>query len=137
MAKQIDRALLKAIHDDVNVALAIVAKKHGVLLSMGNARFTTTSATMKMDISIADAGTIAAGTTGGVTAKTARAEADFKAYATMHGLKPEWLHTSVMIHGKSLEIAGLLPNKHKNVVLVRGTGGGQYIISAREILAAK
>lgn len=46
----INRAVLKNIRNDVDAALASVAAKYGVSISAGNARFTDTSATMKLDI---------------------------------------------------------------------------------------
>lgn len=133
----ITRQLLRDIRADVDAALVAIAKKHGVLLSMGNASFTAESATMKMNITAADKGTIAAVTSGGVSAKTAKAEADFKRLAKSYGMEPEWLHTSVSIHGRSMEIAGLLPNKRVNCVLIRGAQGGEYIASVDDILRGR
>ena len=129
--------LLGAIRADVDAVLAAIGKKHGVLLNMGNARFTGHSATMKMEITEAGADTINPVADGTTSARNVRAEADFKAMATLYGLKPEWLHTNVTLSGKTFEIIGLLPNKHKNVVLIQGTGGGQYIVDADKIINAK
>jgi hypothetical protein len=133
----ITRQLLRDIRVDVDAALVAIAKRHGVLLSMGNASFRETDATMKMNITLADKATVAAVASGGVSAKAAKAEADFKKLAKSYGMEPEWLHTAVSIHGRSMEIAGLLPNRSVNCVLVRGAKGGEYIASVDDVLQGR
>lgn len=133
MTKQIDRAFLRQLREDVEVALAAVGKRNGVLLSLGRATFTSESATFKMEVALAT-GAQTAAVAGGASAKDVKAASDYTAMAKLFGMKPEWLGQSFKWNGKELRIVGLLPNKRKNNVFVEGTGGGKYIMSPEEVI---
>lgn len=65
------------------------------------------------------------------------AAADFTKMAHLYGMKPEWLNKPfVWGRGKGLRVVGLLPNKHKNNVLVEGDQGGKYIMPPSDVIAA-
>lgn len=65
----------------------------------------------------------------------ANAESDYTSMCVSYGMKPEWLGKSFKYgRGKELKIVGLLPNKHKNNVLVEGVGGGKYIMSPSDVI---
>lgn len=65
------------------------------------------------------------------------AAADFTRMAHLYGMKPEWLNKPfVWGRGKGLRVVGLLPNKHKNNVLVEGDQGGKYIMPPSDVIAA-
>jgi hypothetical protein len=130
----INRQTMKLLRADIDAALVEVANKHQVLLSTGSATFSDTAATFKLNVAIADAATVASVAAGNVSAKHAKAASDFIKSAKLYGLDPLWLNTTVRINGSMMEIIGLLPHKHKNVVLIRGTGGGEYICSAQQVI---
>lgn len=131
----IDRAKLRAIRADIDLALATVGAKHGVIMTAGNATFTSTDATMKVTMSVANSAALNA-VASGEAPKDVKAHTDYIDHCESHGLKPQWLGMWFTVHGKELKIVGLLPNKRKNNVLIEGKAGGRYIISPSEVLAA-
>lgn len=134
MAKTIDRALLRKIREDVDAELAALSKKHGVLLFLGNARFTATEANFKLGVKVTDASVIDTVATGAVDSRHASAANDYAAQAKLYGMKPEWLNKQFMHNGSALTVVGLLPNKRKNNVLVMGSGGGKYIMPPSDVI---
>jgi hypothetical protein len=131
----ITRELMKTLRTDVDAALLAISKKHGVLLSLGNGRFTASDATFKLNVTDAGASAIANVIVDGLSSKDAKAVADYQKQCHLYGLKPEWLNRQFMSGGKALTVVGLLPNKHKNNVLVMGAGGGKYIMPATSVAA--
>lgn len=77
----------------------------------------------------------AAGNASVVKPRHANAASDYTSMCASYGMKPEWLGRSFKYgRGKELKIVGLLPNKHKNNVLVEGVGGGKYIMSPSDVI---
>lgn len=129
---EITRDLLRTLRTDIDAALLAVAKKHGVMLTMGNASFTSDNATMKMSIVPASKEAVAA-VASGASPKDVQAAADYKRLCTVYNLHPSWLNMTFQHGGSTLTVIGLLPNKRKNNVLVQGTGGGRYIMAPEEL----
>lgn len=131
----ITREMLRDIRIESEQALAAIGKKHGVIITIGRATFNASSAKFTMELTKStEAAQVAVAS--GVRPKHAMAAEDYKRLCTQYGMKPEWFGQSFTWgRGKGLCIVGLLPNKHKNNVLVEGTGGGKYIMSPADVIA--
>ena len=114
--KTITRASLKRFNVDAEKALAAVAKKHGVQVTIGSGSFTPGYATMKIDISTF-------GKDG--TANTKEAY-DFGRYANLVGLKPSDFGRSFKHMGKTYEIVGLKPRSRTAPIVVKRADGKLY-----------
>lgn len=132
---QVTRQLLQNVRADIDKALAEVAKKHGVLLLLGNARFNEYEANFKLNLSITNESTVAA-IDSGLSTKDAKAIADWATHAWLKGLKLEWCGQTFTEGGTVLKVIGFLPNKRVNNVLVEGKGGGRYVMPAERVCAA-
>lgn len=128
----IDRPLLRNLRTDVEAALIAVGKRHGVLLTLGNASFTSDAATFKLAVAPATK-EAAAAVASGASPKDVQAAADYKELAQAYGLHVDWLNRTFQHGGSTLRVVGLLPNKRKNCVLVEGTGGGRYIMPPEDL----
>ena len=53
-----DRANLKKLRSDIEVAIAAVGAAHGISLTLGNARFSANNVTLKLEGSIISNGTV-------------------------------------------------------------------------------
>jgi len=87
MAKVIDRNLLTALRKDIDAALASVAKKHGVTLETGSARFAETYATFKLNVALVGKGGMAA----------SKAAETFKLMASLWSMKASDLNKPVVL----------------------------------------
>jgi hypothetical protein len=125
MITKLDRTNLKLLRAELDAAVFDVAKKYGISLKFGNARFTESTATIKLDIAVKDAdGTV-----------VNRGREDFTRYAEMYGLKPEWLDLTFLSGGKTYKITGLAPNRRKRPVLAE-TNGKTYIFPVEAVRTA-
>ncbi len=122
-------SLLRALRDDVNAALAEVGRKHGVTLVADNAKFTDMSARFVLSVAPADS-TVQAQIASGVDPKIAKAEADYKNLCKVYGADPEWLGKTITLQRSQFQVMGLLPNKHKNCILIQRISTGKSFIVA-------
>ena len=105
----IDRTLLRAVRADMDAAFVAIAKKHDLLIKCGAGRFTETTATLKIDISVADP-----------TAKSPKeivARSQWNKHWRLYGLKQEWLGKMFATQGEVYEILGLATTRRKYPVM--------------------
>jgi hypothetical protein len=112
MIKQLDRATLKFLRAELDTAVAVVAQRHGIVLTIGNARFTPATATFKLNV--------ATKTTDGTVID--REREDFIALADVYDLKPEWLDKTFQHGGLTYKIVGLKTRRRKNPVVATHSG---------------
>lgn len=123
---QITRPALAALRIELNAALAAVATKHGIAIDVGSCSYTETSATFKL--------AIATNATPGESTVDAKAKSDWAMYATMFGLKVEWLGAEVKHRHDVYTIIGIMPKRHKFPVYVQSkTTGKKVLLTADEI----
>jgi hypothetical protein len=121
----ITKPLLASLRIEMNEALAAVAKKHGIAISVGSCSFTDATATYKL--------LIADGAQDGESAQHVKARADFKSHAMMFGLDPDWLGATFLSNGTTYTIVGLYPKKRKQPVVVTKGGDARFVMSAEDV----
>ena len=106
---------LSEIRADINKALAEVAAKHDIKFEVGTISFTPKSFTTKLSVTVAT-------TSNGKpapTAKELKQQQDFKAYASLWGLKADHLDAAFLgTDGIMYIIVGARP-RAKNPLLIR------------------
>lgn len=134
----IDKALLLKLRAEMNAALEKVAKDNGVLIKTGNASYTASTATFKVEIvSLSEEEAEVADELSSSDVTVIKAAADWKRSAMLFGLKPEWLGTKAKtIHGE-FEVVGLMPRRRKYPVLVKSVSGLKLMTTEQVITAMK
>jgi len=112
-----DKASLRAILADMDAAVAGVAEKHGVKISVGRATYEPHNATVKVELS-----TI--GEEGEVHSREAM---DYQKHASLFGLDPNSLGAKFAMQGELFAITGLKPRSPKFPVLARRNRDGQMM----------
>jgi hypothetical protein len=106
----------KSICADIEAAVQAVADKHGVSIKRGNASFSESTITLKVEVStIGDDGTV----------NTKEAEA-FTKEARWFDIDPAALGRVFDVRGKSYTIVGFKPRSRKYPILGRDNQGGVY-----------
>jgi hypothetical protein len=123
----ITRPLLRTLRDEINAALAEVGARHGVTLVADNVKFTDMSARFVLSVNLANE-TVQAQIASGVDPKIAKAEADYKEFCQVCGADPAWLGQRVRVGSGEFKVVGLLPNKHKNCILIQRISTGKNFI---------
>ena len=114
--KKIDGKSIKEMRVVLQEAVKQVEKDYGVAIHFGNASYTPdVEFTIKTKVSLTNAS--------GEVAN--RETEDFKQYAKLFDLKPEWLGESFFSNGKEYEITGLAMRSHKYPVLAKNTLTGK------------
>jgi len=117
-----DKNNLKTIRADVDAALAAVAKKHGITLSIGRITFTGETFTTKMTAVTNSKSAPGAATVNPEEVKYAK---NFIADCTFYGFKREDLGKTVQYNGKPYILVGArTPRARLPIVLRSVTGGG-------------
>lgn len=119
----IDRTLLRNLRTRLDIALREVEDEFGLHMTTGNARFTDTNATLKLEISMINDG-------GEIVSKKAEA---FKLYASNYGLNPTDLGKSFRSNGKRFTIAGLNTRAHRYPIIAKGERGKGYKFTASRV----
>lgn len=119
-----DKSECKRLGEAIEKALQKVGEQHGVHIKRGNARFSSSNVSYKVEASVL-------GENGEV--KTKEAE-DFKQYASMFGLKEEdFGKTFKTFGGKTYTICGLNMRARKNPIHAKNERGRTYIFPAEEV----
>lgn len=135
MIKAFDKQNLKALRADIDAAFEAISKKHGVNLSMGTIRYAPSSnqATAKLTmIAMGDASTA----TDPRAAAAAKAQAEFKIFASSFGLKPEQYGATFTFGRDTYKLVALNPRASKNPI--HGTNvrtGKTYIFRESAIVS--
>ena len=121
---EFNRSECRRLGDAIEKALQKVAEQHGVDLKRGNARFSSSNVTYKIEASLL-------GTNGEVKSKEVE---DFKKYAPMFGLKAEDFGKQfTTFAGKNYTICGLNTKARKNPIHAKNIKGKTYIFPAEEV----
>ena len=111
----IDKAKLRNIASDIEAAIQEVGKKHGVQLKRGNASYTDTNFTLKIEgAAIDSSGEI-----------LSREKQDFMYYALSYGLSPDDFGKTFISRGRTFKISGLKPKASKYSILAEEVGTGK------------
>jgi hypothetical protein len=121
MMTEITRDFLRILRADLDAAVLAVAKKHGLTISTGNAKFSDQSATFQLLVEATPA-------EDGVRAKDVRAAKDLADLGGLYGANPEWAGKSFTLRGARYSVIGLLPNRTKNCILARRADGKDFIM---------
>ena len=116
-----DRTTVKNLRSDIDKALATISKKYGIEISAGNASFTSSNVTYKVQAAVKAAG--------GVT--MTKEASDFNLYASINlsGFK---LGQTISLQGKEYTIAGWKVRAQRNPVIVT-RDGKSYRVSTEMI----
>lgn len=129
--KEFNRTTLSQLRADMNAALKAVAEKHGVLLSVGSCTYARdgSEASFKLQAVVKKEGVETM-----KDASNAKLVTAWKEYASMFGLKQEWLDKSFVVNGKTYMIQGLNTRKHKYPVVTKCLQDSkQYIFSTEDV----
>ncbi len=99
---------------DINEALKAIGKKYGLHLHAGNGTYNSEVFTLKLACTTLGEGGVV---------ETPEAK-EFKANATLYGMKPDDLGKTVTIYGRGFEIAGLKP-KSRNCITGKCVNSGK------------
>jgi len=106
-----DRTTVKNLRNDIDSALAALSKKYGIEISAGNATFTSSNVTYKVQAAVKSSG--------GVT--MTKEASDFNLYGTRL-LTGFTLGQTITLQGKQYTIAGWKTRAQKNPVIVSREG---------------
>lgn len=124
MITTIDRDTCRLLSSDISEALKTVAAKHGIQIRTRGGTFSPLNYTLKVECAvIGDAG----------VAET-KERTDYPLYATMYGLKPEWLDKTFEHAGDEYTIVGLATRKRKNPIHCRSKAQGKTFLFAETIV---
>lgn len=118
----INKESLRILRQELNNAVAEVAKAHGIKLEFGNAKYSTEGAWGTMTLNIA---TVNAS---GVVESKERAA--FRVNAELLGFKPEDLGREFMLSGRLFKISGANPKSWAKPVLADDASGKTYKFEA-------
>lgn len=110
-----NRQNIRQINSEIESALASIAKKYGVELSVGNTRFTSSNFSTKIEVAtIASNGTV-----------MTKEALDFNRYRSLKGIQLN-LGDSFQRNGKTYTVVGYKPRSHKYPVLASCSDGKTY-----------
>lgn len=120
MIKEFDRENLKTLRTDIDSALAQIASKHNIQLSLGTIRFGTEEATTRLTMRTRT-------TSNGVKVEDTDSAAaiDFKKHAALYGFKPEHLGATFKFGRDMFKIVGLVPSRPKYPVSAQNLSTGR------------
>jgi len=126
MAKlqRIDRAACRKIRDDLEGWMETFGEELGIVVELGNARFTPESVTFKLKVRIADEDGL-----------KSMSQLEFEAHAASFGFKAEDYERKFKSRGKLITIVGLKPRSYKYPILGRNAYGTVYKYAASTVLA--
>lgn len=110
--KSFDRDTCKFLRSEIDSALKAVADKYGINLKAGNAKFSESSVTFKLEAAIIGEGGI-------VESKDAQ---EFKLYSHMYGLKETDLGKEFMSNGNRYVVCGMASRSFKFPILAKKVG---------------
>tara|TARA_R110000851_G_scaffold2716_2_gene10997 strand:+ start:260 stop:706 length:447 start_codon:yes stop_codon:yes gene_type:complete len=117
------KAGLKTIRASLNKAFREVEEAHGIKLNIGNISYedTTFRTTLKASI-VNEDGTV-----------EDEQRKDFKKYATMFDLNPEWLDKEIVLSGRTFTITGLNRKASKNNIRIQAENGDVHICPSKNL----
>ncbi len=131
------RPNVRALQSDLSAALAAVAQKHGINITMGNARFSESECRFSKIICQAK-GTLAQAAPN-LPVNSARdpyntlESREYINLAHMHNLPTDGLGKTFVSMGRTFTIIGLKSSRRKYPVTAVGSQGGRYKFSATSV----
>lgn len=127
MLKNIDRKSLQMLRPLIEKELETLAKKHGIIIKVGNGSFDMTHLNGQLKVEISVVGE------GGMVMN--REATDFLNNAELLGMKKEWLNKEFTNgNGNKFKIIGLRLRARMNVVCTKIEGGGTYVFQHDAII---
>ena len=125
--KTFERSNLKDLREDMVAALQAVALKHGVQFTPKGCSFSPTAATFRIEAAVINEGGVA----------ETKERQDFARYASIYGLKPEWLDKTFVYGAGNYSIVGLATRKSKAPVMAKkmGDNGRTYVFPTNVVAA--
>jgi len=108
---QFDKSNLVDLRKDIDLALAEVGKRYGIKINAGNARFTDTTATFKLEAAVVRDGKA-----------ISREMETLKMYLGLLGLNEDHFGKVFKMGSKFFVLSGYSPRKHKKPVLITEVG---------------
>jgi len=118
-------ALLRQLRPEIQAALADLGKRFGVGFEVGDAKYSGSNATFRLEVGII-------GNDGRVVTKEAE---NFKFLAPMYGLSESDLGRRFMLNGKPHTIVGINPNAPRFPILTE-CHGRKYKVPAESVKRA-
>ncbi len=117
------KAGLKTIRASLDKAFREVEEAHGIKLNIGNISYedTTFRTTLKASI-VNEDGTV-----------EDEQRKDFKKFATMFDLNPEWLDKEIVLSGRTFTITGLNRKASKNNIRIQAENGDVHICPSKNL----
>ena len=103
----IDHNVCRMIEGEIRVAMDIIAAKHGLVAITGGGRFSSSEYKPKVEFKVK-----------GELSASKGNEDNFKSFAKLYGLDPEWLGKTFIMQGKAYKVVGLAPRRSKNCVMI-------------------
>ncbi|MFA6569974.1 MAG: hypothetical protein WCT77_01920 [Bacteroidota bacterium] len=128
MIKQFDRTNLKVLRQEIDNALASVAKKHQIALSLGAISFSGEEFHTKLQA------VIQSGNASGMSVKEIQAIKNVKTYGDMYNVKETDLNKMFTYAGKSYKFVGLMPSRPKYPVVGQDVRTGKKFKFGEEVL---
>lgn len=126
-----DKANLREILAECEVALNAVAARHGIVLTQSRCTYSATEFRLPFGMMVASTEAIA-----GANAMDAKIAGDYVKYASSFGLKPEWLGKSYDdVRYKRVTIVGISPKSRRFPVIVEVEGGKRFKFPLDAVIA--
>lgn len=119
----IDRQFMRDLRVSLELALSVVAERHGISIKVGHGTFAGENGAFKLELA----------TIGGDGIANTKERSDFKRYAAMLNLKPEWLDQEFEQGGDTFTIRGLRLKARKRPVIASKKGGKLFVFAASDI----
>ena len=120
MTTTITKQLLKQLREEMNTALAAVASKHGLNITVGNARFSPTLATFKVDVGIPNASGVPVNAQSDALARLCK----------QASIDPKMFETEFMACGSMGHVTGYKPKAHMYPFVFAAKNGTSYLMGA-------
>ena len=130
--EQFNRTALKQLREDLNKALEEVAAQHNIIVDVGNASFTSDTATFKLNLIIKGEGV-----ENREDARVAKYEKDFNTYHNMFGIDKDVLGKTFKDRTKQFTILGLDTKKRKYPIIAKDQNGKQFKLSSEQLSRMK
>lgn len=126
VADTITNELLDTLQVEMREALAVVAAKHGVSITIGASTFTNANAIFKLQVAVI----------GEHGLPDTREAEQFRFAASSYGLSPDDLGRSFVYDGKNYTIVGLSRKSPKYPILCTCETGGDHRFAARLVASS-
>lgn len=121
--QEINRANIRQIRDEMEQALNLVLKKHGLSVNVGNAMFTPSDVTFKVKV--------------GLGSQDDVAQREWNKYCFLFGLSPDLFGKKFISRGTEFTITGIARKSRNYPVLATNANGTVYKFTVETARTAK